>query len=75
VGGSAVVVQPDGKLLILGSLVDDDAEGVVLVRMGYSELIRVKATCHLAEPNLMSMRSSHCWCGKQASSTGGPTGA
>jgi uncharacterized delta-60 repeat protein len=35
-GGSAVVMQPDGKLLILGSLVDeasDDAEGVVLVRL------------------------------------------
>jgi predicted amidohydrolase len=35
-GGSAAVVQPDGKLLILGSLVDeasDDAEGVVLVRL------------------------------------------
>lgn len=41
----------------------------------YSESIRVKATCDLAEPNLVVMRSGHCWCGKQVSSTGGPTGA
>ena len=36
---------------------------------GYSELIRVKATCHPAEPNLMAMRAcrSLVWRPAQAS--------